>query len=69
MGAPALANVSNHFVIDLASMSRDELVCRILNQAGTIAAYERCLDGLSLYGMDGHRRPEDIRNIVTNLLK
>jgi hypothetical protein len=62
------------FTERLEDMDRYELMRRCTNQASTIAAYQQCLDGLKLReqlqsgGMDNHRRPEDIRDIVERLL-
>ena len=62
------------FTERLEDMDRYELMRRCTNQASTIAAYQQCLDGLNIYaktgngGMDNHRRPDDIRDIVERLL-
>lgn len=62
------------FTERLEEMDRYELMRRCENQASHIAAYQQCLDGLGLWekpaagGLENHRRPDDIRDIVERLL-
>ena len=62
------------FTERLEDLDRYELMRRCTNQASTIAAYQQCLDGLGLWeklasgGLENHRRPDDIRDIVERLL-
>ena len=49
-------------------MDETELRRRVINQYTHIEAYQKCLDGLGLKrGTNGHRRPDDIREIVEAL--
>lgn len=52
------------FADKIAEMDMPELRARILRQATHIEAYQQCLDGLGLCGLDGHRDPRDIRRAV-----
>lgn len=68
--APArlLEGPTDDFRKEVEEMDETELRRRVLNQVTHIQAYQKCLDGLGLkYATDGHRRPDDIREIVKAL--
>lgn len=63
-----LEGLTDDFRKEVEEMDETELRRRVLNQVTHIQAYQKCLDGLGLkYATDGHRRPDDIREIVKAL--
>lgn len=63
-----LEGPTDDFRKEVEEMDETELRRRVLNQVTHIQAYQKCLDGLGLkYATDGHRRPDDIREIVKAL--
>ena len=65
---PWLEGPTDDFRKEVEEMDETELRRRVLNQVTHIQAYQKCLDGLGLkYATDGHRRPDDIREIVKAL--
>ena len=52
------------FADRISEMSRQELECRALTQRDYIERYQKCIDGLGLRGLDGHRFPGDITKAV-----
>jgi len=66
--APLLEGPTDDFRKEVEEMDETELRRRVMNQRTYIEAYQKCLDGLGLkYATDGHRRPDDIREIVKAL--
>jgi hypothetical protein len=70
-----LPNVEESFMLEVASMSREELQRRVLVQADWHGCYASCLDGLPIpptiggTGIDRYRDPRQIRRVVEYYIK